>query len=300
MQKRINVQKMIKMAYKETKRSSLAIYLILRFLVIVCMILQIIRGDLNNALLCLLSLVLLSACIFTLSGCIDEGNKITKLEITNKPTEVIEGQDFQLETKYTPSDLKNVSLNWESDDDSIATVKDGVVKVSIVLCDGREFNITYLKGLDMISLLKDEINKMTTASFHARIESDTATFYRINRKLFEQYVKENEELHAYIESYYRKKMTEAIYRQQLMTMNGKNGAVCAFIYHLIPLFGRQVKKGIFIDLQITNDDIANFCGVSTRNSVNRILRGLREENVITMVYHKILILDVDYLKRYVQ
>lgn len=76
----------------------------------------------------LLSLVLLSSCIFTLSGCIDEGNKITKLEITNKPTEVLEGQDFQLETRYTPSDLKNVSLNWESDDDSIATVKDGVVK----------------------------------------------------------------------------------------------------------------------------------------------------------------------------
>lgn len=113
-------------------------------------------------------------------------------------------------------------------------------------------------------------------------------------------MKENEELQAYIDSYYRKKMTEAIYRQQLMTMNGKNGAVCAFIYHLIPLFGRQVKKGVFIDLQITNDDIANFCGVSTSNSVNRILRGLREENVITMVYHKILILDVDYLKRYVQ
>ena len=64
MQKRINVQKMIKMAYKETKRSSLAIYLILRFLVVICMILQIIRGDLNNALLCLLSLVLLFAPLF--------------------------------------------------------------------------------------------------------------------------------------------------------------------------------------------------------------------------------------------
>ena len=32
MKKRINAQKMIKMAYKETKRSSLAIYLILRLL----------------------------------------------------------------------------------------------------------------------------------------------------------------------------------------------------------------------------------------------------------------------------
>ena len=144
-------------------------------------------------------------------------------------------------------------------------------------------------------MLKDEINKMTTASFHARIESDTASFYRINRKFFEQYVKENEELHAYIESYYRKKMTEAIYRQQLMTTNGKNGAVCAFIYHLIPLFGRQVKK-VYL-LQITNDDIASFCGHIHKNMLIGILRGLREENVITMVYHKILILDVDYLKR---
>ena len=64
MKKRINAQKMIKMAYKETKSSSLAIYLILRFLVVICMILQIIRGDLNNALLCLLSLVLLFAPLF--------------------------------------------------------------------------------------------------------------------------------------------------------------------------------------------------------------------------------------------
>ncbi|MDY5995920.1 MAG: hypothetical protein SPJ07_00960 [Bacilli bacterium] len=62
--KKINVQKAIKMAYKENKRSSLVIYLILRFLVIICMILQILRGDLNNALLCLLSLILLFAPLF--------------------------------------------------------------------------------------------------------------------------------------------------------------------------------------------------------------------------------------------
>lgn len=64
--------------------------------------------------------------------------------------------------------------------------------------------------------------------------------------------------------------------------------------------GRKVKKGILIDFQVTNDDIAGFCGISTRNSVNRILRGLREQNVISMVYQKILILDVDYLKQFVQ
>ena len=46
-------------AYKETKRSSLLVYLILRCLVLLCMISQILHGDLGNAFLCLLSLVLL-------------------------------------------------------------------------------------------------------------------------------------------------------------------------------------------------------------------------------------------------
>ncbi|WP_296055876.1 Crp/Fnr family transcriptional regulator [uncultured Holdemanella sp.] len=184
------------------------------------------------------------------------------------------------------------------DQEDIYILKDGIVKTSIILSDGREFNIMYLKGFDILSLLKDEVKKVTSASFHIRIESGTAVFYRVNRKLFSKFLSENEALRDYVDTYYRKRLSESIYRQQLMTMNGKNGAVCAFIYYLVGLFGRKVKKGIFIDLQVTNDDIAGFCGVSTRNSVNRILRGLRQQGVITMVYHKILVLDVDYLKRY--
>lgn len=169
-------------------------------------------------------------------------------------------------------------------------LKEGVIKTSIILRDGREFNISYIKGPDIISLLKDEVSQYTSAPFNVRIESETATFYRIPRVLFWEYVN----------SYYRNKLAEAIFRQQLMTMNGKNGAVCAFIYQLIPLFGRKVNNGILIDFQVTNDDIAGFCGISTRNSVNRILRGLREENVITMVNQKIVVLDKDYLKQFIQ
>ena len=55
---KIKKYKLIKQAYKETKRSSLLVYMILRFLVIVCLILELLRGDFNNALLCLISLVL--------------------------------------------------------------------------------------------------------------------------------------------------------------------------------------------------------------------------------------------------
>lgn len=48
----------IKEKYKQTKKRSLLVYLILRILVIICMVLEILRGDLNNAFLCLLSLLL--------------------------------------------------------------------------------------------------------------------------------------------------------------------------------------------------------------------------------------------------
>lgn len=179
-------------------------------------------------------------------------------------------------------------------------LKEGVIKTSIILRDGREFNISYIKGPDIISLLKDEVSQYTSALFNVRIESETATFYRIPRVLFWEYVNQDSKLQDYVNSYYRNKLAEAIFRQQLMIMNGKNGAVCAFIYQLIPLFGRKVNNGILIDFQVTNDDIAGFCGISTRNSVNRILRGLREENVITMVNQKIVVLDKDYLKQFIQ
>lgn len=50
--------KKIKSLYCETKRSSLLVYLILRILVVICMVLQILNGNIMNAMLCILSLIL--------------------------------------------------------------------------------------------------------------------------------------------------------------------------------------------------------------------------------------------------
>ena len=66
-----HVKKVIK-KYKETKKVSLLVYLILRALVITCMVLQIVRGDWNNAFLCGLSLLL-----FTIPTFIEEKFRIT-------------------------------------------------------------------------------------------------------------------------------------------------------------------------------------------------------------------------------
>ena len=53
----MNLLKIVKEITK-TRKSTAIVYFALRFSVIVCMILQLIRGDLNNAFLCIFSLFL--------------------------------------------------------------------------------------------------------------------------------------------------------------------------------------------------------------------------------------------------
>ena len=208
----------------------------------------------------------------------------------------LENQDMPTITKKRHTYLTYYGLEQQD----TYVLKEGIIKTSIILRDGREFNISYIKAPDIISLLKDEVSQYTSAPFNVRVESDVATFYRIPRVLFWSYVNQDQKLQDYVNAYYREKLTEAIFRQPRMMMNGKTGAICSFLYQLIHLFGRKVEAGILIDFQITNDDIAGFCGISTRNSVSRIICKLKEEGIIKIVNQKILILDVDYLKQYIQ
>lgn len=46
-------------------------------------------------------------------------------------------------------------------------------------------------------------------------------------------------------------------------------------------------------------DFAGFCGISTRNSVNRIIHDLKEEKVIDIKKQKIVIYDQSYLADYI-
>lgn len=180
-------------------------------------------------------------------------------------------------------------------DQYVYVLNEGIIKTSIILKDGREFNISYIAEPDIISLLHDEVSQFTSSPFNVRIESDVATFYRIPRVMFWESVNQTPELQTYVKNYYRKKLSESLYRQKNMIMNNKKGAVCAFLYSLIEIFGKPSPDGLLLDFSITNEDIAGFCGISTRNSVNRIIHNLKEEKVIKIVKQRILILNPAYL-----
>ncbi|MFH0153255.1 hypothetical protein ACG3NR_31105, partial [Pseudomonas aeruginosa] len=106
-----------------------------------------------------------------------------------------------------------------------------------------------------------------TSLFNVRIETDEATFYRIPREDFWEWVHADIQLFRVVDDFYKRRLALDLEILQKMTMNGKKGAVCACIHKFIDNFGIRKKDGILIDFPITNEDIAGFCGISTRTSV---------------------------------
>ena len=198
---------------------------------------------------------------------------------------------IQIKDRHTCLDLNERDMYF---------LKRGIVKVSLIMQDEREFNITYLQGPDVVSLYCDCLTQFRDCHPKIRVESEQAEFYCISKEKFYERTKEDAKLQHYVNTYYCKRIKLAVTREQVMIMNSKAGAVCSWLYRLASLFGIQTQKGIFIDLQVTNEDIANFCGITTRNSVNRVIRGLKEKNVIQVINNRIVVLNMDYLKQFTE
>ena len=79
-------------------------------------------------------------------------------------------------------------------DDYIYILKEGIVKTSVIMHDGREYSFSYLKAIDIVSLIRDEVSNYSNSAFNVRVETDEASFYRISRVKFWNFVKEQKEL----------------------------------------------------------------------------------------------------------
>lgn len=182
--------------------------------------------------------------------------------------------------------------------DYIYFLKEGVVKISSILKDGGEFNIAYVVDPDFVSLLETQEVDTISAVFNIRVETEEASFYKISRRNFWKLVDKDARLLKIVNEFYRRRLAMNLSLFKQMTVHGKKGAVCASLYRMIDIFGIQKKEGVLIDFPITNEDLAGFCGISSRTSVNRILHDLKDEGVIDMIDHKFLLRDLHYLRHY--
>lgn len=81
-----------------------------------------------------------------------------------------------------------------------------------------------------------------------------------------------------------------------LVLHGKKGALYSTLIRLTNSYGVEQGDGILIDLSLTNQELANFCGM-TREVVNRLLNELKKEKVLAMVDGRMMIYDLSLLKR---
>jgi CRP-like cAMP-binding protein len=91
-------------------------------------------------------------------------------------------------------------------------------------------------------------------------------------------------------------LEDAILKIRDFSMSGKKEALYTILLRFARKFGVPYQEGILIDFVITNEELAKFTGISTRNSVNRMLHQLKEKDIIDMVQSKIYIKNIQFLE----
>ncbi|MGT2933794.1 Crp/Fnr family transcriptional regulator [Streptococcus catagoni] len=189
-------------------------------------------------------------------------------------------------------------LTFESiEDDYTYILKDGIIKQSVLSKHGNEFNLRYVSGLELTSVLNEGYSKNSGEPYNVRIESEKASFYKISRKQFLEDIKKDIELQGYIKDFYHHRLQRSMKKMQCMLTNGRVGAISTQIYDLMNLFGQPIENGeVYINFVITNEELGKFCGISTASSVSRILKQLKKENIIRIENQHIIISNVEKLK----
>lgn len=80
-----------------------------------------------------------------------------------------------------------------------------------------------------------------------------------------------------------------------LLLHGKKGALYSTLIRLSNSYGETHPDGILIDVVLTNQELANFCGM-TREVVNRMLSDLKRDGIISMKDGKIIIHQIPRLK----
>ena len=211
-------------------------------------------------------------------------------------------------TEHTPVDLQDLlfishdekawkksSYLFQEGDraEEIYYVKSGKVRIGKITPDGREITFRIVNAGDFISEVR-LFCTLSTYSVHAKAIEDCECAV-IHKDDLEENLLINPGLSAEFMKMLgiHQQKTQSKFRD--LILHGKKGALYSTLIRMTNSYGVKTEKGIRIDLSLTNQELANFCGMS-REVVNRLLGALKKDGVISVTNGNILIHDLQLLK----
>lgn len=201
---------------------------------------------------------------------------------------------FESERKVRPF-KKGTYLFQEGEQAAdIFWLRSGKVQVGKVIPDGRELTIRVSQKSDM--LIEMTLFEQQAAYMMNARAIENGEVWTVSRQSLEHMLTSRPELMV---SWLRYTQTDHLRTQSKLrdlVLNGKKGGVYSTLIRMGNTFGKQTADGLFLDVPLTNQEMANLCGTS-REVVNRLLADLKKQGVIKMKRNQITLCDIDYLKK---
>lgn len=160
--------------------------------------------------------------------------------------------------------------------------------------NGKEFVLKILKEEEIIvdyQLFKEQ----PRYHFFARTITDCELLL-IPKQHLEDYMMLQPEMLANLTAWLSTSYLKAQMRCQDLIINGKKGALYSMLIRLANSYGVLTENGIFINMALTHQELANLT-FGTREVVQRLLKELREQDIISYDQQKITIKNIAYLKK---
>jgi CRP-like cAMP-binding protein len=211
-----------------------------------------------------------------------------------KPTHSIEIKELLRFADRRFSSQRGTFLFQEGmEADELYIVMSGKIQISKITTDGRELSLRICGANDIcgeLTLFTDNPKYLLSARV-----LEEGEIVAIKKDVIESEIFQNPtlafEFMKWMSDHFRKTQTK--FRD--LVLNGKKGALFSTLIRMTNSYGVEKKEGILIDLPLTNQDLANFCGTS-RESTNRILNDLKNDEIISIKKGKITVHNLQYLK----
>jgi CRP-like cAMP-binding protein len=220
--------------------------------------------------------------------------EVNHMKTVMKPTHSIEIKEL---LKFADRKFKSEKGSFLFQEGMLAEelyiVISGKVQISKITSDGRELSLRICGENDIcgeLTLFTDNPRYLLSA-----MVLEEGEIVAIKKDVLECEIFQNSKLAfefmKWMSDHFRKTQTK--FRD--LVLNGKRGALFSTLIRMSNSYGIPKGNEILIDLPLTNQELANFCGTS-RESTNRILSELKKDNIISVKKGKISILDLQYLK----
>ncbi|MCR6107400.1 Crp/Fnr family transcriptional regulator [Salipaludibacillus agaradhaerens] len=175
-------------------------------------------------------------------------------------------------------------------------ILEGQVRLTKTSAEGKVFFLQKKKQYDLLGELS--IFNSLKYQYNAEV-TQGALLLRFTCNQLERLLIAHEELAVAFMKWLSKENQVMMAQFRDLVFCGKQGAVFSILVRLSNEYGQPVSQGILINRKITNQELANYVG-ATRESINRILKRLIKQKIISVNTKYITIHDLPFLQAHLR